>query len=61
MARRNIVNVEVGEGLSSWSYRDLTLEAGAHDVDVAGNKQLAQAIRDAADAGVGVTIIDEKE
>jgi hypothetical protein len=52
------ITVEVGNGLASWSYDDVTLAAGVHEIE-RPPAQLEQAIRDAAAAGVGVRVLEE--
>lgn len=58
MARKRLLHVEI-VGLSRWAYGDgdLVLEAGVHQVDVSDDPELEQAIRDAADAKVGVRLL----
>lgn len=53
------IRFEVGGGLSSWSYDGRTFDTGEHQVDATA--KLAQAVKDAAAAGVGVKLLRPKK
>jgi hypothetical protein len=53
------LTVELAPGISAWSYEDVTLHGGRHDVDTTDRTSLAEAICAAAAAGALVIIGDE--